>query len=69
MSRTGFARLPLHGGKAPRWLFQRMAALGRDPEPLVYANIVRRARDRAHVDRSEKVRAFRGRAELSQSPT
>ena len=26
--RTGTANLPLHGGKAPAWLFQRMAALG-----------------------------------------
>src|SRR5688500_3295317 len=26
--RTGTANLPLHGGKAPAWLFQRMATLG-----------------------------------------
>lgn len=26
--RTGIANLPLHGGKAPRWLFERMATLG-----------------------------------------
>src|SRR4026208_2155009 len=25
--RTGFANLPLHGGKAPRWLFSRMTQL------------------------------------------
>src|SRR5688500_15571910 len=25
--RTGTANLPLHGGRAPRWLFERMAAL------------------------------------------
>jgi hypothetical protein len=25
--RTGTANLPLHGGKAPAWLFQRMATL------------------------------------------
>ena len=30
MSRTGFAHLPLHGGKAPRWLFERMAPLSRE---------------------------------------
>ena len=30
MSRTGFAHLPLHGGKAPRWLFQRMVSLSRE---------------------------------------
>jgi hypothetical protein len=30
MSRTGFASLPLHGGKAPRWLFERMAPLSRE---------------------------------------
>jgi uncharacterized protein len=28
--RTGFANLPLHGGKAPRWLFERMARLARE---------------------------------------
>jgi len=29
MPRTGIAHLPLHGGAAPRWLFQRMVLLGR----------------------------------------
>lgn len=28
--RTGYAELPLHGGKAPRWLFQRMVRLSRE---------------------------------------
>ncbi|HIP53574.1 MAG TPA: DUF763 domain-containing protein [Chromatiales bacterium] len=28
--RTGTARVPLHGGKAPRWLFQRMVRLARE---------------------------------------
>ncbi|MCJ7634331.1 DUF763 domain-containing protein [Candidatus Bathyarchaeota archaeon] len=27
MPRTGFAELPLHGGKAPPWLVQRMQGL------------------------------------------
>src|SRR5215216_2401645 len=27
VQRTGSATLPLHGGKAPRWLFDRMAEL------------------------------------------
>lgn len=27
--RTGIANLPLHGGRAPRWLFQRMVKLAR----------------------------------------
>src|SRR5579864_3979873 len=30
MARTGFARLPLHGGKAPRYLFERMVMLSRE---------------------------------------
>ena len=30
MSRTGFAHLPLHNGKAPRWLFERMVPLSRE---------------------------------------
>jgi hypothetical protein len=30
MGRTGFAHLPLHGGKAPRWLFERMVLLSRE---------------------------------------
>ena len=29
MGKTGVANLPLHGGKAPRWLFQRMVALSK----------------------------------------
>lgn len=28
--RTGFSQLPLHGGKAPRWLFERMKLLARE---------------------------------------
>ncbi len=28
--RTGYSQLPLHGGKAPRWLFQRMTRLARE---------------------------------------
>jgi hypothetical protein len=27
--RTGYANLPLHGGKAPAWLFERMVRLAR----------------------------------------
>ncbi len=30
MQRTGVANLPLHGGKAPAWLFQRMVRLSRE---------------------------------------
>jgi len=29
-TRTGVAHLPLHGGKAPRWLFDRMTKLSRE---------------------------------------
>jgi hypothetical protein len=29
-TRTGIANLPLHGGKAPRWLFQRMVRLAHE---------------------------------------
>lgn len=29
MPRTGIANLPLHGGRAPRWLFDRMMQLAR----------------------------------------
>ncbi len=29
-TRTGVANLPLHGGKAPRWLFERMTRLSRE---------------------------------------
>ena len=28
--RTGIANLPLHHGKAPRWLFERMTRLARE---------------------------------------
>src|SRR5919198_772632 len=30
MRQTGITHLPLHGGKAPAWLFQRMVRLGRE---------------------------------------
>lgn len=30
MSRVGIANLPLHGGKAPKWLFSRMTKLARE---------------------------------------
>src|SRR3954453_21231834 len=30
MPRTGFAHLPLHGGTAPRYLFERMGPLSRE---------------------------------------
>ncbi len=30
MPRTGVAHLPLHGGSAPRWLFDRMVRLSRE---------------------------------------
>jgi len=33
--RTGTANLPLHGGAAPRWLFQRMTALAREIARLI----------------------------------
>jgi len=38
MRRTGIAQLPLHGGKAPAWLFQRMVRLGREITRLIVEN-------------------------------
>lgn len=35
MEQTGIAYLPLHGGKAPAWLFQRMVRLGREIVRLI----------------------------------
>src|ERR1700746_2779461 len=35
MPHTGIALLPLHGGKAPVWLFQRMVRLGREIVRLI----------------------------------
>jgi len=29
MAKTGIANLPLHYGKAPRWLFERMVKLAK----------------------------------------
>lgn len=34
MSKTGIATLPLHYGKAPKWLFERMVSLSRE---IIYA--------------------------------
>ena len=33
--RTGTANLPLHYGKAPKWLFQRMAKLAREMTTVI----------------------------------
>jgi hypothetical protein len=33
--RTGIANLPLHGGKTPRWLFERMVRLAREVTTIV----------------------------------
>src|SRR5688500_5537811 len=38
MRQTGIAQLPLHGGKAPAWLFQRMVRLGREITRLIIEN-------------------------------
>ncbi|UCH43271.1 MAG: DUF763 domain-containing protein [Dehalococcoidales bacterium] len=36
--RTGIANLPLHGGKAPRWLFSRMVRLAREITVAIVAD-------------------------------
>ena len=36
--RTGIANLPLHGGKAPRWLFSRMVRLARETTIAIVTN-------------------------------
>src|SRR5204862_1472236 len=48
--RSGFASLPLHGGKAPAWLFSRMTKLAREIVTYVAteegpAGVVRRLSD------------------------
>lgn len=35
MQRTGVATLPLHSGKAPRWLFKRMVALSKEITKII----------------------------------
>src|SRR5688572_3857682 len=35
--RTGYADAPLHGGRAPAWLFQRMARLAREMSLAIVA--------------------------------
>ncbi|MFC1939832.1 DUF763 domain-containing protein [Chloroflexota bacterium] len=37
-SRTGIANLPLHSGKAPRWLFERMVKLAREITVAIVAD-------------------------------
>ena len=53
MSRTSYAHLPLHGGKAPRWLFECMVPLSRE------------ALNGARIDRREKRQAFRRLADFT----
>jgi len=40
--RTGTANLPLHYGKAPKWLFQRMAKLAREMTTVIEIGSVSR---------------------------
>lgn len=40
--KTGTANLPLHGGKAPRWLFSRMAQLAREISFIISAEAGRK---------------------------
>lgn len=42
MPRTGIATLPLHHGKAPRWLFERMVSLAREISIAVISELGRR---------------------------
>ncbi len=42
MGRTGYTDLPLHGGKAPRWLFNRMVKLARE---MVYLIVLEFGKD------------------------
>ena len=58
-ARTGIANLPLHGGKAPAWLFRRMVKLSRE---ITIAIVVRR-------DGLEKaVRAVHAECGLGRAP-
>ena len=61
--RTGSANLPLHGGKAPAWLFSRMVtAVARDRH--LHRGRVRARRDAAAALRSVLVSGVRLRARL-----
>jgi hypothetical protein len=71
--RTGTAQLPLHGGRAPVWLFSRMVRLAREitihivsfPYPVdtgTYdktVEVLRAAVTKAGIDRSERVAALK----------
>ena len=61
--RTGYASLPLHGGKAPAWLFSRMVLLSREILAHIVAG-VRRARGAAPDVRSVLVSSIWLRAGL-----
>ena len=37
--KTGIANLPLHGGRAPRWLFDRMARLAREISYVICVDV------------------------------
>ena len=44
-SRTGVANLPLHGGKAPPWLFNRMVRLAREVAIFIVSEMLCRMSD------------------------
>ncbi len=51
--RTGIAHLPLHGGKAPTWLFMSI-------------DILHKALDKSKIDYTEKIKAFHRLADFQK---
>ena len=58
-ARTGTAHLPLHGGKAPAWLFSRMVKLPCEISIHKTVEVLRAAVNRAGIDRSARVEALK----------
>jgi hypothetical protein len=67
MSRTGFAHLPLHGGKAPRWLFERMVPLSREIVHFLAADQGERRRSCGTLHAAAAIRRQRSAALSNQA--
>jgi hypothetical protein len=63
MSRTGFAHLPLHGGKAPRYLFERMVPLSREIVIYIATEFGRKEVLHEKVHAARRLADFERRAE------
>jgi|GEM_PF-6547017 len=59
MKRSGTADLPLHYGKVPAWLYERMSSLGRSIVEVIFCSLyLWRQRQAVNADSARVASAF-----------